>query len=601
MTDKPIFRAHRPFSADNKTWTADQERGVRLYFSEATWRLKTLDEALRAELPQKPTKQQLAARAQSIVEAWSSVGQLKAYVVGAGKTLVALSIMVNWHAWLGVYDKLYPMCGTLKTALSGPFLIVSEAAGRHVWESELRKWYRNIDPAWIRTATGSGEIKAAVAALKAGACQAISVSYDGVASDWETLATVGHFSIVVYDEAHNIRDQGTKKVRGINMLRATWSNDAPVTCNQIGLTGTPYTNKTEKMYTLLATLSGYPKLRRVKGEVMPVLHSPKWAYDEREVFEARYVGHDGFRAYGINLRHDPTVYEDCRLHDAADCWRLHETMERVTAMDRVDRVQGIPKADRRWVAVPLGPAQRRVYDTLVDEVVLPTINGADKRPDALAIERLALFTYAFQCCAGMQQLEWSVKNKKADAILADAKGLVVPPESSKQDWIADFVENELNGDSLIVFTAFAHNARHIAADPRFAHLEPLVLAGDVKSEKVEREFQTNPRRRMLVSTAKGYQALTLTKAGIVVFAGFASWNAHRLVQACGRIERHGQKRENLLAFFLYAPHTVEAWLRTKLYQKLQEAEAIVDGRDLTDDLGIGKLSREDLINAFRGI
>lgn len=601
MTEKPIFKPHRPLSAEGHTWTADQEHGVRSFFTEAAQRIKFVDDALRVELPPKPTKQQREAHAKSVIEAWAIMGQLKAYTVGAGKTLTALSIMLNWHAWLGVYDQLQPLCEPLKLALSGPFLIVSEAAGRHVWAGELQKWYRDVDPAWLRTATGNGEIKAAVAALKAGACQAISVSYDGVASSWEVLATVGHFAVAVYDEAHNLRDQATKKVRGINMLRATWKDNAPAICGQIALTGTPHTNKTEMLYTLLATLSGYPKLRKVKGEAVPILHSPIWAYDEREVFEARYVGREGVKTYGINLRHDPTVYNDCRRHAAADCWRLHETMKRVTAMDRVDRVQGIPKADRRWIAVPLGPAQRRVYNTLVDDFVVPALDSASKKPGALAIESLTLFTYAFQCCASTQQLAWSVRNKDANAVLADAKGLIVPPESSKQDWIADFVENELNGDSLIVFTAFAHNAHYIAEDPRFAHLEPLVLAGNANSQQVEREFQTNPRRRMLISTSKGYQALTLTKAGIVVFAGFADWNAYKLVQACGRIERHGQKRENLLAYFLYAPHTAEAWLRSKLYQKLLEAEAVVDGRDLTDDLGIGKLSRGDLVNAFRGI
>lgn len=601
MTDKPTFRAHRPLSADGKTWTADQEAGVRSYFAEAAWRIRLLDDALRVELPPKATKQQRAEHAQGIIDAWARLGQLKAYTVGAGKTLTALSILVNWHAWLGVYEQIHPLCPKLRAALSGPFLIVSEAAGRHVWQGELSKWYLDIDPTWLRTATGSGEITAAVAALKTGACQVVSVSYDGVASSWETLAAVGHFSIAVYDEAHNLRDANTKKVRGINMLRATWTDDAPAVCGQIALTGTPHTNKTEMLYTLLATLNGYPKLRKIKGEAVPVLHSPAWAYGEREVFEARYVGRDGFRTYGINLRHDPTVYRDCQEHAAADCWRLHETMKRVTAMDRVDRVQGIPKADRRWIAVPLGPAQRRVYNTLVDDFVVPALDAASKKPGALAVESLTLFNYAFQCCAGTRQLAWSVQNRDVNAVLADARGLVVPPESSKQDWIADFVDNELNGDSLIVFTAFAHNAQHIAEDPRFAHLEPLVLAGNANSQKVEREFQTNPRRRMLVSTSKGYQALTLTKAGIVVFAGFADWNAYKLVQACGRIERHGQKRENLLAYFLYAPHTAEAWLRAKLYQKLLEAEAVVDGRDLTDDLGIGKLSRTDLINAFRGV
>lgn len=182
-----------------------------------------------------------------------------------------------------------------------------------------------------------------------------------------------------------------------------------------------------------------------------------------------------------NDRAQPT----CLHHEEKDCPCLHNRLKKVAAMHRITTREAWPNAPvlatPEWVAVPMSPDQRRIYEALIEYVVLPALkpkaDGSAERV-MMPIEFMTLFTYGFEALADLRQLEWSIQNKAgADASLADLEGIPIPASSPKTDWLAEFIENQLGDDKLIVFTAYAHLAKFIADDPRFRDLNPLLLSG----------------------------------------------------------------------------------------------------------------------------
>jgi hypothetical protein len=603
------------------TLAPHQIEGTARFYAEMTGRLRTINKQYLAEPAPNASEQARKEWVQKTHEMWALTGILDSWAVRSGKTLLALTIMLKWHEWVNTELRtaegqlLHP---NLLHALNKPFLIVSEAAGRHVWERELKTWYPEVDPAWIRTVEGGKDFAPAAAALQVGQARAISVSYTGIAKHWAEFNTVGGFSIGVFDECHNLANTSVAKSKAIHMLMGYWRGGAPGIAVRLGLSGTPQTNRVTMLWPMLATLNGYAThmQRKKDGSLYPTLRSPSWAWSTQEWFTATYTRPDPSSSYkrlGHYLMHAPDsrAQPTCLHHAEQDCPCLHNRLKKVAAMHRITTREAWPNAPvlatPEWVPVPMSADQRRIYEALIEYVVLPALkpkaDGSEERV-MLPIEFMTLFTYGFEALADLRQLEWSIQHKAGeDARLADLEGIPIPASSPKTDWLVEFVANQLGDDKLIVFTAYAHLAKFIADDPRFRDLNPLLLSGTggLSSQEVERHFR-NPEHRMVVATSKGYKALDLSPANIIVGLGFTAWNATELIQALGRIGGPRQTKERLLSFMLYAPDTLEDWWRLdKLATKLADAGAAIDNNaQAANELGLTRLRAGEIISAFYG-
>jgi hypothetical protein len=604
------------------TLAPHQIEGVARFYAEMTGRLRTINKQYLAEPAPNASEKARKEWVQKTHEMWALTGILDAWAVRSGKTLLALTIMLKWHDWVANElrtaegNALHP---NLLHALNKPFLIISEAAGRHVWERELKTWYPEVAASdWIRTVEGGKDFPAAAAALQVGQTEAISVSYTGLAKHWAEFNSIGGFSIGVFDECHNLANLNVAKSKAVHMLMGHWRGGAPGIAVRLGLSGTPQTNRVVMLWPMLATLNGYAVLfqRKKDASLYPVLRSPGWAWASQEWFTATFTQPDPASSYkrlGHYLMHAPSdrAQPSCLKHTEADCPCLHNRLKKVAAMYRITTREAWPAAPvlatPEWVAVPMSAGQQRVYDALIEYVVLPALrpksDGSEERV-MLPIEFMTLFTYGFEALADLRQLEWSIQHKAGeDARLADLEGIPIPAESPKADWLADFVANQLGNDKLIVFTAYAHLAKFVADDPRFRDLNPLLLSGTggLSSQEVERRFR-DPVHRMVVATAKGYKALDLSPANIVISLGFTAWNATDIIQALGRIGGPRQTKERLVSFLLYAPNTLEDWWRLeKLSSKLADAGAAIDNdAHAAAELGLSRLRAGEIISAFYG-
>jgi SNF2 family DNA or RNA helicase len=533
---------------------------------------------------------------------WAGPGRLFAWDVGTGKTMAALHMIDRWDEWvqsLQVND-------VLTAALSGPILIVSQARGRHVWEKEARKWYPELSSVMVTPETGK-ELRLAAALLKEGDVRIISTSYTALALNPGVLDGF-RFSLCILDEIHELGNSATSRSQAIYQLMRLRSDGMPGIMCRLGLSGTPSTNKPDKLWPVLATLQGYSNERKTKdGRTYDyLLTSPKWAWDTRAQFETRYCdsSDDGYNSVkgGKFLAHDPERYVYCQGHNEEDCECLHQRMKKLV-MDRVTRAEAwaeIKDPIIAWEEVPMTPNQKKLYFDMVNTEVLAALD--DEKLKKSQVDRFALMTYAFEGAVSCNQLLTGLRKKHGDTVqLATSDGKLLSCDSSKLEWIVDFMESLDDDAAVIVFTEFARFAKEIATDPRLAKFKPLLLAGNspLSSKQAEERFQ-NHESRLLVSTTKGTTAITLTAASYIVVAGKLSWGPIDYQQAIGRAPRPGQTK-TVMVYLLYAPGTIEAWLRGKLARKLEDNTAVLDGRyDGADELSVGGMSNAQFINAFYG-
>jgi len=255
----------------------------------------------------------------------------------------------------------------------------------------------------------------------------------------------------------------------------------------------------------------------------------------------------------------------------------------------------LPPADLEWIDVDLPKEQRLLYDALVDDLVLPAVNCKDGHAADQEIDRLALMTYAFECLASGQQLQYSLRNKPDLAL----------PFGSQQSGILDEVvricDEMPDTESVVIFTEYEQFARQIAA--RLQHMKPILLAGSTgNGQKAEADF-ANPAlgHRVFVATRRGIKALTLTKARYCIVAGFLSYSPWDILQAIYRIRRPGQKADRLMIYALSVRGTLLEWLKARLAGKLQAGLQVLDGAsDGAELLNIQDMTQRQFVDAFRG-
>lgn len=151
---------------------------------------------------------------------------------------------------------------------------------------------------------------------------------------------------------------------------------------------------------------------------------------------------------------------------------------------------------------------------------------------------------------------------------------------------------------IIVFSYFKKTLAYLYRRLSKAGFAPVMIHGDVPMEERQElieNFRTNPSRRVLLSSEVGSEGIDLQFCRII-FNYDLPWNPMKVEQRIGRVDRLGQKADKISIVNFAVENTIEEKILHRLYDRigifersLGDLEPILG--DLTQKLSFDLLSR----------
>lgn len=329
--------------------------------------------------------------------------------------------------------------------------------------------------------------------------------------DWECF---------VADEFHKFQNPLAQQTRGFFKLD----------CGRfIGLSGTPILSKPEQ---------AWPFLHKCDPERFPTFYH----------FE-QLIGK--FTKSGKLIGYDPK--EMLKVKN----WLMKHSLRR-----RKEHVsKDLPKVITVDQIVEMLPEQRKIYNRVVDEMILQMDDGTIKN----VFDARVLILRMKQACFSPELFGGSSKSGKITQIKEDVAQLIA------------------SGQKAIVFSEWARAARILERE--LAEYNPAYVDGSIKARdrpKEEDRFNNDPNCGLYIGTIKANQeAITLDAATYVLFADL-EWTPLANYQAAGRSAAGGMRgiklgKEGKVTIINYeAENTIEQRLAERLWKKQKSVNAFVE-------------------------
>lgn len=498
------------------------------------------------------------------LERTERIGAVLADDMGLGKTIQILGLVVE----------------SLNKHPDGQTLVVCPVSVITQWRDEITRHTTIPDEVvHVYYATGARFIP--------GAARVVITSYGMVVRDWKTTGGLAQtdWRRVVLDEAHLIRNQGTKMFKACNSLkrRFGWA-----------MTGTPLMNKLEDLNSLIVFCR------------IPVPVSDPRA-------KARWIKEAGM----WNPR-------------GLDEWRERYIIRRMRCLLR------LPPIEHLEVSVKFCPEERREY-----LAVLKYARSAFEKWMTSSVRTLDMFTDILvkllrlrQCCdhPGLKYL--GIGNGR-DCILcgnetskADNSNVVceihkvcrecvaeplkkchlceiteaseeAPPTSSKIDKIMELIERHAPDGKIVVFSQWLGMLDMIKTRCKSAGIRTARLDGTMDEEKKTRQlrrFKNKSKVRVfLASMMAGGVGLNLTQAKYAIVTD-PWWNPFVEEQAAARLHRIGQTQP-VTIYTVSVQHSIEEWMH-ELQRKKKLMASVFVGKQSFCMQSAHALNAEDLGGLF---
>ena len=298
----------------------------------------------------------------------------------------------------------------------------------------------------------------------------------------------------------------------------------------IATTGTPIENRPEEFYNII-------------NLIRPNLFSTRWD------FRKRYCGlyHDGYK---------------WNYNGATNTKELHQILTETIMIRRLRKEveKDTPEKVRPIVPIEFDENCKKEY-----KITSKTLADMDEG--------------SFNALAKYEHL-------KQITVQGKLKGVI--------EWIEEFLEE--GKQKLIIF---AIHKKVIAILQNYFKDISVVLDGSTSSkinkegtndrEKVEREFQTNPKIRLFIGNIQAAgKAICLDAANDVAFVEFSFVPGHHL-QAEDRPIHMKKKGGHIFAWYLIAKDTIEEDIFAVLDKKCKVLGQILDGKDIKEESIFGEL------------
>lgn len=383
----------------------------------------------------------------------------------------------------------------------------------------------------------------------------VIVGFEGFLADYEDIAQLFQPNILILDEAHRICNRTnriTQVMVGGKLIRKTFPSMCKMLHSIYLLTGTPITNKLEDLYTLLRLMD--PGLLNWRGFANRyTLRETKTRW-EHKVIGGRKVAKP--REYSTIEAYQ----NEEELKNRLDLYMIRRTKDKI--------LPELPPKIYQTIEVDLDPEERGIYDSLRDNY-----KAAVRGKMLSVVDQLTWLTRAQQICDSLELIKGSNAKK-----------------STKLEELKRIVNEQVGEHKIVVFSKYHEMTKIICRD--LAHLDPIHFNGSVPSADrpaLIDDFQTNPKKRLFVSTlGAGGVGITLTAADIVIFYD-RWWSPGQNTQAADRLHRIGQEHESVLVVSLRVRDSVEEYIERTWLEKAEIIAEMVD-----DDAVIKKLTRDEL-------
>lgn len=208
----------------------------------------------------------------------------------------------------------------------------------------------------------------------------------------------------------------------------------------------------------------------------------------------------------------------------------------------------------------------------------------------------------------------------AEDLLADARALIrvladcgdwQPEQDAKLEALVRLIQTRHPEDKLLVFTQFADTARYLAEQLDARGIRQVGLATGDSPDPTQLAWRFSPESndkkvtealRVLIATDVLSEGQNLQDCAIIVNYDLP-WAIIRLIQRAGRVDRIGQKSEEILCYSFLPADGIERLirLRARVRQRLEENAEVVGSDETFFDDDEGEKVILDLYNEKSGI
>ncbi len=427
--------------------------------------------------------------------------------------------------------------------ISGQHLVCSPLTVTYNWQKEFSKYFPESRTAILRATMDFRDEE--VKEIRRTRPDVIIVSYDSLQKNMKFLSSI-NFEFFVVDEAHSIKNDESRLSEAVRNIRSK---------NRLLLTGTPLSNNTTELWSLL-------------NFIMPGI------FNSKIVFEEMFSEADN--ASDNKTKDDEALIK--KLHDILAPFMLRR-LKQDTKLD-------LPPKKEVYVYCPLSKMQRDLYKLLVTKNVSRSIRTGSMLMD---LRKTAVHPYLFP-----------EMDKETD----DFGDHLI--KNSGKFMVLDRLLERLTGkgrDKVLIFSQFQMVLNILEDYLVWRDYGHFRLDGNTTIEQRNEymdEFndpKQTERRIFIISTRAGGLGINLISASKVIILD-SDWNPQMDMQAMDRCHRIGQTKP-VTVYRLLSKSTVEERIIERQTIKLKLDYLIIErgrkfNKDLNLDFDLNQLNEQEV-------
>lgn len=414
------------------------------------------------------------------------------------------------------------------------------------------------------------------------------------------------FDLVIFDEAHHMRNAGTANFRlGESLSR----NSGAVLC----VSAIPVNNRNEDLHTLLRLVdeeffrnqtlfselieSNRPAVQLANALARVPVDQTLFQQALQGLAQSRFVGQSPL--FKLLLERVEKM-DWTSAADAAECQQIAEKLNLLGSyVNRTRRVQvkeHRPVRETMVLEVQYSPQEMQLYRAVVDlvrrscekdqrtfhifQVIGLQMRSASSLPVLAAEIRSGKLGNPFELLAegfgapeedddaaeDASESEWDLQ--QLQALMA----FDFEVNDSKFAKLEDLILRKLIGEKLVIFSFYRGTLGYLERRLARIGVKTVLIHGGIEPENRDdllEAFRTRPDVQVLLSSEVGSEGIDLQQSCRVMVNYDLPWNPMRVEQRIGRIDRVGQKAQKLAIVHFKVKDTIEERIFTRLHHRLE--------------------------------
>ncbi len=496
---------------------------------------------------------------------------------GLGKTATAIRAMERvWH-----------LVNRNQISVTSPvILVITDAAVKFNWAEEIQRWaLETPELSDILVIDGNEyERMGQIVRLESKRPKWVITNFDTVRLDlplFQDFFSDPENNIIVLDEADRIQNMESMRSIAIRSLEAAY---------KLAMTATPVANRADTLYPILQFLNpGAPQVRERKwGSLgrIPIryhINSPEWGSEDD--FVGSYCT---FNAWG-------------KVNGSKNLPDLHRRLTNFGMIRWLKReLADLPPIVYETIIEDGTPGQREWYNRMAEGFIDYMENdgkaawsAARNDPTAQSIESnniLAHLTHLRRATTIPPAIQWRhFMSTKFPDFKFDSQGIELDEVSGKSMWLKEYALQQFGeyGDLPEYGGIFAWSQWTDMTDflydemgqfnTRVGLLKLDGSASSMRRYEIQRAVQGG-RCKMLISSEAGGRGINFQRLDTAVLMDLP-WSPNKVDQAVGRVDRIGQKAEQVTVISVLMRNTIDTKRMLKvIHQKQADANEILDGK-----------------------